>query len=1040
MNSSEDEKEKKRKPRKGEGSSSSDSSDSSDEKKKKKKGNKKKKRKMKEISPDSDSDQGDMSSEVIEIECSSQCYLSTGENKPSFFWVVDEDNSDFISLIFGVLDEKGYLELGGRLPLGLKGSNTNEGLQRTLDFLDHFDSLKQKGVDLFESHDLKKSWINSGRWALTFINNKSALAKKGKETQSEREQHNRDAKIKAFDGLSTFVLRHSTRDSRQNALFEPNSFAEVEDLSYKRFSVNNDKKNDKYLGRKVCCVINHNFEWFLENQPQDGHPLDFNPNQPMEEADKAICFLTIVARQEEKATGRSDSESVCYWLCGECFRVGGSVKRSGYSEILFYMVELELILLGTEDESAPINIQKKNTLEKVGLGRLKLAEAERSIRKFGYKGSVNQFGGAQLLIQTARSVGWIGRDVKTPVYLGDVVKYIWMKSGGGQGWGEEEEYRWGIVREILQPEYSESAIHGNFVTVEMVPKTFIIKDLTSFLRHDGGTRGSQYDGYVNCVYNNNIILPDPREVSEPLPEFDFDQQGVHSDWLTVNKDKMGPTFLKNWWELYGTFTDPEGRKEELKKSRGKINILEVAGGKGTGILALVEGLGVDPKMIRVFVCEDKDNRCALENRMATIPDEVDQYWLGGVEKLTGEVLKKLTDEIGPIHLIFASLPCQDFSTACSQHNDWTVDNRFENENGAKFVGFGKVVKLVQKSNPRCIVISENVVSTIEVRKRMNSLVGVNNVTFNVSEVYEATNRPRIVHMNSPIFPSRLHPAGTKKELLGDKNMEALQIKTLRASHRNGPVGGPVLYDPNISDYKRGITPNEADLFMGCKFGSTSSACCFSKKKDASGFKLMKKRPETEYTLTDAERWFLIGNSFNKLWFAHLLESVKFLFFDELSAADKSNFRNLRKCGTEMEDYKAVDASLDYDSDTTTNVIAPRDVIVVDSDSDFDGVPTPGELDVMRAMTESLAEAAAEKERLSGKGSPSSNGSGSMSGNTDGENESGKDESASDTEPPKMNEEDEFDREDRDLAEAIDRSLEHQPRMRKGMYEDDYQES
>ena len=169
-------KEKKRKPRKGEGSSSSDSSDSSDEKKKKKKGNKKKKRKMKEISPDSDSDQGDTSSEVIEIECSSQCYLSTGENKPSFFWVVDEDNSDFISLIFGVLDEKGYLELGGRLPVGLKGSNTNEGLQRTLDFLDHFDSLKQKGADLFESHDLKKSWINSGRWALTFINNKSALA------------------------------------------------------------------------------------------------------------------------------------------------------------------------------------------------------------------------------------------------------------------------------------------------------------------------------------------------------------------------------------------------------------------------------------------------------------------------------------------------------------------------------------------------------------------------------------------------------------------------------------------------------------------------------------------------------------------------------------------------------------------------------------------------------------------------------------------------------------------------------------------------
>ncbi|GMH63350.1 hypothetical protein TrST_g1611 [Triparma strigata] len=779
-------KEKKRKPRKGEGSSSSDSSDSSDEKKKKKKGNKKKKRKMKEISPDSDSDQG--------------------ENKPSFFWVVDEDNSDFISLIFGVLDEKGYLELGGRLP-------------------------------------------------------------KGKETQSEREQHNRDAKIKAFDGLSTFVLRHSTRDSRQNALFESNSFAEVEDLSYKRFSVNNDKKNDKYLGRKVCCVINHNFEWFLENQPQDGHPLDFNPNQPMEEADKAICFLTIVARQKEKATGRSDSESVCYWLCGECFRGGGSVKRSGYSEILFNMVELELILLGTEDESAPINIQKKNTLEKVGLGRLKLAEKERSIRKFGYKGNVNQFGGAQLLIQTARSVGWIGRDVKTPVYLGDVVKYIWMKSGGGQGWGEEEEYRWGIVREILQLEYSESAIHGNFVTVEMVPKTFIIEDLTSFLRHDGGTRGSQYDGYVNCVYNN-IILPDPHEVSESLPEFDFDQQGVHSDWLTVNKDKMGPTFLKNWWELYETFTDPERRKEELKKSRGKINILEVAGGKGTGILALVEGLGVDPKMIRVFVCEDKDNRCALENRMATIPDEVDQYWLGGVEKLTGEVLKKLTDEIGPIHLIFASLPCQDFSTACSQHNDWTVDNRFENENGAKFVGFGKVVKLVQKSNLRCIVISENVVSTIEVRKRMNSLVGVNNVTFNVSEVYEATNRPRIVHMNSPIFPSRLHPAGTKKELLGDKNTEALQIKTLRASHRNGPVGGPVLYDPNISDYKRGITPNEADLFMGCKFGSTSSACCFSKKKDDNGSKLMKKRPETEYTVNDADRWFLIGNSFNKLWFAH----------------------------------------------------------------------------------------------------------------------------------------------------------------------------
>ena len=386
-------KEKKRKPRKGEGSSSSDSSDSSDEKKKKKKGNKKKKRKMKEISPDSDSDQGDTSSEVIEIECSSQCYLSTGENKPSFLWVVDEDDSSFISLIFGVLDEKGYLEVGGRLPVGLKGSNTNEGLDRTLDFLDHFENLRQKGlgVDLLESRDFKKKWSSRGRWALTFINNKSSLAKKVKERQSEREQHNLDAKIKAFDGLSTFVLRHSTRDSRQNALFESNSFAEVENLTYKRFSVNNDKKNDKYLGRKVCCVINHIFEWFpevrfyvtkirksftnqsppLQNQPQDGHPLDFNPNQPMEEADKAICFLTVVARQEEKATGRSDSESVCYWLCGECFRGGGSVKSSGYSEILFNMVELEIILLGTEDESVPINIHKKNTLEKVGLGRLK---------------------------------------------------------------------------------------------------------------------------------------------------------------------------------------------------------------------------------------------------------------------------------------------------------------------------------------------------------------------------------------------------------------------------------------------------------------------------------------------------------------------------------------------------------------------------------------------------------------------------------------------------------------------------------------------
>ncbi|GMH63346.1 hypothetical protein TrST_g1610 [Triparma strigata] len=148
----------------------------------------------------------------------------------------------------------------------------------------------------------------------------------------------------------------------------------------------------------------------------------------------------------------------------------------------------------------------------------------------------------------------------------------------------------------------------------------------------------------------------------------------------------------------------------------------------------------------------------------------------------------------------------------------------------------------------------------------------------------------------------------------------------------------------------------------------------------------------------------------------------------------------------MDEYKAVDSSFDYDSDTTTNVIAPApDVIFVDSDSDSDVVPTLGELDVMTAMTEGLAEAAAEKERLSGEGSPSSNGSGSMSGNTDGENESGKDESASDTEPQKMNKEDEFYRDDRDLAEAIVLSLGQQSstekpkkkvRMRRGMYEDD----
>ena len=281
------------------------------------------------------------------------------------------------------------------------------------------------------------------------------------------------------------------------------------------------------------------------------------------EADKAICFLTIVARQEEKAIGRSDSESICYWLCGECFRGGGSVKRSGYSEILFSKVELELILLGTEDESAPINIQKKNTLKEYGLGRLNLKEAERDIRNLGYKGNVNQFGGAQLLNQTARSVGWIGPDVKTPVYLGDIIKYTWMKSGGGQGWGEEEERRWGIVREILQPEYPQSAIHNKFVTIEMVPKTFIVEDLTSFLEHEGGWREPNYDGYVHCNYNNTI-LPDPREVSEPLPPFNFKEESVHSDWLEVNKDEMGPKFFKNWWELYEIFTDPKRRNEELE--------------------------------------------------------------------------------------------------------------------------------------------------------------------------------------------------------------------------------------------------------------------------------------------------------------------------------------------------------------------------------------------------------------------------------------------------------------------------------------------
>ena len=176
--------------------------------------------------------------------------------------------------------------------------------------------------------------------------------------------------------------------------------------------------------------------------------------------------------------------------------------------------------------------------------------------------------------------------------------------------------------------------------------------------------------------------------------------------------------------------------------------------------------------------------------------------------------------------------------------------------------------------------------------------------------------------------------------------------------------------------------------MGCKFGSTSSACCFSKKKDDNGFKLMKKRPETEYTVNDADRWFLIGNSFNKLWFAHLLESVNFLFFDELSTADKSNFRKLLKCGTEMGEYKAVDASLDYDSDTTTNVIAPApDVIVVDSDSDSDGVrlekfPSTPIIDTQTTQRNLQDNLELEESRANREGSPESNGSGSMSGNTD----------------------------------------------------------
>jgi hypothetical protein len=253
-------KEKKRKPGKVDGSSS-DSSDSSDEKKKKKKGNKKKRRKSREeISPDSGSGQNDTSSEVTDIVCSSDEYLSTGEPKESSFWVVDEDDSRFISLIFGVLDEKGLLEVGGRLPVGLKGSTTNEGLHKTLEFLDHFENLRHEGVALFNNTKFKKRW---GR-ALTFVNTKSDLAKRGKETQPQREQHNRDAKTKAFDGLLTYVQQYSTRVSRQNALFESNSFAEVEDISYKRISVNNDEKNDKYLGLKLCCVINRRFEYFVE--------------------------------------------------------------------------------------------------------------------------------------------------------------------------------------------------------------------------------------------------------------------------------------------------------------------------------------------------------------------------------------------------------------------------------------------------------------------------------------------------------------------------------------------------------------------------------------------------------------------------------------------------------------------------------------------------------------------------------------------------------------------------------------------------------
>ena len=165
-----------------------------------------------------------------------------------------------------------------------------------------------------------------------------------------------------------------------------------------------------------------------------------------------------------------------------------------------------------------------------------------------------------------------------------------------------------------------------------------------------------------------------------------------------------------------------------------MRVLSLFDGISCGMVAL-ERAGINVSEYYASEIEDSVIKISKNNYPKIIR-------LGDVEKITEQTLK----EIGKIDLVIGGSPCQGLSTS----NVWLKDGEYGVNGTGKsrlFWEYVRVLRIIQKENPKVLFLLENVGSASKKDKKIiDEALGVSGIEFN-SLLLSAQNRNRVYWTN-----------------------------------------------------------------------------------------------------------------------------------------------------------------------------------------------------------------------------------------------------------------------------------------------------